>query len=143
MVQAKDKKEKIDQPEKSDEKIDVVEPDIRFPEEKSKSKEKEEKEPKRKFGDKKHKKDIKKENRLKFYYKVVNRLRGFIPESVFGVLQGIGRILDYAFNLVTIASIIYCIYIGVVIALPSGDWIKVASAAVLIVVIAWLSEKIS
>jgi hypothetical protein len=55
----------------------------------------------------------------------------------------ISRFMDYAFNVATIAAIVYCMYYGVVVSLSNDNWIGVACSGFFIVVLAWLNEKIS
>ena len=130
-----------------DDKI-IVEPDERFPdigkdetENKVKDKGKDEKPKEIKFGSKEHKKNIRKENRLKARYDLVRLLKKDVPEKIVNFFRVVSSVLDYALNIFILGCILTVVVFGV-LAVYNGDWIRVACSGFLVVVLIYLNEKI-
>jgi len=114
--------------------------------------ENEEKEQKKIDGDERFKKEEvigkqfdrrnRKETRRAKRLKLLHDLKTFIPSSISVLMYGINVILDYVFNLFTMACIVYVIYYGIDFLLNGGDIYRAGVSLVFLVVLVWINEKI-
>lgn len=119
--------------------VETVVPDARF----KKKPEKTEKQENEKALSKKFKKNIKKEERLKKYYSVINKVKSFTPDFMVGFIYGFLRLLDFLFNVFVISSIVIVILIVGYKLYYSAPPLEIISGCILLVVLIWLNDRMS